>query len=363
MKIFFVNTALGWGGGEKWHLETALAMNKKGHDIAVLTQPHSELFLRSVSTGLITFPVRVSNLSFLNPFIIIQLRKLLKSEKPDILILNFSADLKTVGLAARLAMVKHIIYRRGNAKPIRDTLFNRFLYRKIIDNIIANSMETRNAILQNNERLVPVEKIKIIYNGINLSGFDLLPVVPYYNRVNSEFIIGSAGRLSPEKGHKHLIDMAAMLKSYSVVFKILLAGEGPLEQELKQAIFQKGVEDRFVFLGFVDNMKSFMENVDIFVLPSLWEGFGYVSIEAMACRKPVVCFATGSNPEIVKDNETGILVKPFDVSGLAAKVKMLSENRMLGETLGKAGRKRVEQYFELRSVEDELEQFLYRLCS
>lgn len=361
MTIFFVNTASGWGGGEKWHLETALAMQAKDHRVAVMARPEEELFLKAISLGLKTIPVKVTNFSFLNPFRIRAVKNILKKEAPDVIILNFPADLKTIGIAARHAGIKNIIYRRGNAKAIRNSLFNRFLFRKIVTGMIANSEETKKSVLKNNPDLFPAEKIKVIYNGIPLKTFDLMPSDPLYNREGQKIVIGSAGRLSQEKGHHFLIEIAVLLKNEQIPFIILLAGKGPRESALKKAVAEHQLQPYFVFTGFVQNMKAFMESIDIFVLPSLWEGFGYVSIEAMACRKPVVCFEVGSNPEIVVNNETGLLAKPYDVNEMTDHIKRLISDVSLRQAFGISGRQRVEHVFENSASEKELVDFLLTL--
>ena len=97
---------------------------------------------------------------------------LLRKENIGTIIINLSSDLKVAGIAAKLAGVRNIIYRRGSAIAIRDTWLNRFLYREVVTEIIANSEETARTILQNNQKLVPEEKIKVIYNGIDLEVYD-----------------------------------------------------------------------------------------------------------------------------------------------------------------------------------------------
>lgn len=361
MKVFFVNTTKQWGGGEKWHLETACAMKDKGFNVAILALPGKDLHKRSVSAGIRTIPVQVSNLSFLNPIRIITLVKLFRKEMPDVLILNFSADIKTAGISAKIAGIPNIIYRRGSAIPVRNTLINRFLYKKVITQIIANSIETRQTILQHNKNLVVPQKIHVIYNGINLKQFDSSPESVIYPRQGNEVIIGNVGRLVHQKGQKFLVELALLLQEKKLNFKIIIAGEGPLKSSLTQMTREAGLEDRVVFLGFIENIKAFMGNIDIFVLPSLWEGFGYVLVEAMACRKPVVAFNISSNPEIIAADETGFLIDYPDVETMARKIGILIADPKLRKTLGNLGRSRVEEKFDITVTEKKVEQLLTSL--
>ena len=99
----------------------------------------------------------------------------------------------------------------------------------------------------------------------------------------------------------------------------MIAGEGKLKESLLQKSVEEGVAEQLRFLGFVDNMPQFLHSIDIFLLPSHWEGFGYVIAEAMYCEKPVVAFNVSSNPEIVSNNETGFLVEHGDVGSVCGK--------------------------------------------
>jgi glycosyltransferase involved in cell wall biosynthesis len=361
MKVFFVNTTKKWGGGEKWHLDTACAMRNRGYDVAIMALPGKTLYKRAVSLGIRTITVHVSNFSFLNPFSLISVIQLLRKENPAILILNFSSDIKTVGIAAKFAGIRNIVYRRGSAIPIRNTLVNRLLYKKIVTHIIANSEETKRTILQNNTKLFPVGKITVLYNGIDLEQFDRMPDNKLYQRKENEVLIGNVGRLVLIKGQKYLIEMAVILKKKGINFKVLIAGEGPLEASLKHMACKAGVENQLVFLGFVNNIKAFMDNIDIFVLTSFAEGFGYVLVEAMACRKPVVAFNASSMPEIIANNKTGFLIDNMDIDAFAQKVEYLISNPILRESFGQTGRKRVEEVFEVARTEDNVEQLLKSL--
>lgn len=363
MKVFLAINTKTWGGGEKWHFETACALKNKGHNITLLAYAGKELFRKSQAAGISTIPVNVSNLSFLNPFRLLRLFFLFRREKPDIVLLNSSSDIKTSGVAARLAGIRHVVFRRGSAIPVRNTLLNRLLYRHVITHIIANSEETKRTILQHNNRLFPADKISVIYNGINLSQLDTLPPYKLYQKIDEELVIGNMGRMVTQKGQQYLIEMARILSKKGVRFKILIAGSGQLEDSLKQMTIESGVEDKIVFLGFIENTKAFMESIDIFALPSVWEGFGYVLVEAMACRKPVVAFQVSSNPEIIADSVTGFLVATGNVNEFCIKLEELGRSPELRNQLGTAGRKRAETLFDHEKSQQQVESLLMNLVN
>ncbi|HLO60725.1 MAG TPA: glycosyltransferase family 4 protein [Bacteroidales bacterium] len=358
MKIIFVNTNKQWGGGEKWHFDAAKMLKNKGHTVYIMTGTTTGLYKKAVDAGIKVIPAYITNLSFLNPFALQKLISVFRQVNPDRVVLNFSADVKSAGLAARMAGISSVIYRRGNAKPVKNSVLNRFLFKYVITGMIANSEETKHSILKNNKKLFPPEKIKILYNGIHLGDYDKDSAKKLYERKGNEIILGTAGRLSAEKGHALLIEAMSVLKKNGKDFTLLVAGEGPELENLKNAARIQGIEEQVNFMGFVSSIRPFMNSTDIFILPSLWEGFGYVTIEAMAAGKPVIAFNTGSNPEIIEDTKTGLLVSPIDAASLAEKIIWLLSHPTEREAMGKNGRMRVEQLFECAITDDRVEKYL-----
>ena len=162
-----------------------------------------------------------------------------------------------------------------------------------------------------------------------------------------------------QKGQKYLIDIATKLKAQNINFKLLIAGEGKLLDDLQQRSIDAGVAEELLFLGFVDDMQGFMKTIDIFLLPSLWEGFGYVIVEAMAAGKPVIAYNVSSNPEIIKNNQTGYLVE--DIHGFVESIRSLVQNVSKREEMGKAARQRVKSIFDIEITTKKLMDFINAL--
>ena len=351
--ICFCNTNTAWGGGEKWHYDLAIRLKEKGFPVSAITNAQSELSHRVHKAEITPCYITINNLSFLNIFKMLTLYRVLKKSHIHTIILNLSNDVKVAGVAAKLAGVKKIIYRRGLAKPVKNSAFNRFLFRHIITDVIVNSEDTRQKLLQHNRELIPEEKIRVIYNGIDVQSYDQQPSAPRYARKPGELILGNAARFAPQKGQKHLIELAKQLKEQGLAFRLLIAGKGELEEELRQYTKSLQVEEEVIFVGFQENIKQFMETIDIFILSSLFEGFGYVLVEAMASQKPVVAFDTSSNPEVVVHGQTGFLAKPGNIEDLLQYVKKLAEDQNLRNLFGKNGRTRVEEHFDIQRVLDQ----------
>ena len=133
--ICFFNSCKAWGGGEKWHYDIAVRLLNKNHNIILVTNNNSELYYKAVNSNIPTISIKISNFSFLNPFKILKISRLFKNHLINTVILNLPSDLKAAGVAAKLAGVNNIIYRRGSAIPIKNTFLNRFIFKNIVTSI------------------------------------------------------------------------------------------------------------------------------------------------------------------------------------------------------------------------------------
>ncbi|NDV24468.1 glycosyltransferase family 4 protein [Desulfovibrio sp. JC022] len=344
--ICFFNSNKAWGGGEKWNHHFSLLLRDQGYNVFVVTNHKSELKTRLENEpGITLHSEPIGNISFLNPALMGRLKSFFQANNIQTLITALPSDLKSGGIAAKRAGVNRVIYRRGIAVPVKNSLFNRYIFKNVVDRLIVNSLETKRTVLANNSDLIDESKIRQIYNGFDVAEFDKQDFFPPYSPENGEVVIGNAARLTAQKGQKHLIKAAELLKEKGLNFKILIAGSGEMEQELKDYATELDVNDKISFLGFIKDMKSFHASQDIFCLPSLWEGFGYALVEAMTLEKPVVGFDISSNPEVVADGETGILVPVEDTEKLAAALKKMILDEELRNKMGAAGRQRVLENF------------------
>ena len=352
--ICFFNTNQAWGGGEKWHFSTAIELKRRGYNTSLVTHLRSELRTRGVKERLNVYSFLIGNLSFLNPFKILVILLFFKSKKVDTIIMNLPADLKVAGIAAKLAGVKNIMYRRGMPHPLRNTWLNRFLFQKVLTKVIVNSEEIGRSLAQGNESWFPKEKMVLVYNGVDVNAsFDTSKVL--YQKKNNEFVIGNAGRLTSQKGQKHLIEMAEILKSQNINFHVLIAGEGELRSSLLELIKNKKLQDQITLLGHVTDMAAFMNSLDIFVFPSLFEGSANTLIETLFYKKPIVAFNVSSNPEIIQHEVNGLLAKAFDSQDLTDCVLKLMNSIQLREEFVINGETVVKDKFDNEKIMQALE--------
>ena len=180
--------------------------------------------------------------------------------------------------------------------------------------------------LQRHIKWQPQHKVTTIYNGVDLSAYEnvLACEVAALQQELTEGkavpIIGTVTRLFQKKGVDVLIKAVRILKARGQNLCAVIVGEGPLREEYMKLAESEGVEAQIKFLGFRDDVSRLLAALDIFVLPSLWEGNSIALLEAMAAAKPIIATRAGGNPEAITDNETGWLVPPTDPAALAEKI-------------------------------------------
>ena len=178
-------------------------------------------------------------------------------------------------------------------------------------------------------------------------------------RVGGPFLL-FVGRLVPYKGLSTLIRAADKIQC-----RIAIVGTGPLEQELEQEIREKGLSDRILLLGEVEDIRPYYLACEFFVLPSVsgLEGFGMVQIEAMALGKPVVCSDLPTGVTYVNvHGETGLVFPVGDDAALAEACGRLLADRELKERLGMNARSRTQRMFSNKALACAAAPFFNRLC-
>jgi glycosyltransferase involved in cell wall biosynthesis len=190
--------------------------------------------------------------------------------------------------------------------------------------------------------LSPSYKYVVIKNGIEISDF----ASSRKRQDNSQYpIIGHLGRLAGEKGQAYLIEAMRYLKTDFPQVTLLVGGSGILQEELKNYAKALSVENKIRFLGNIENSIEFFSNIDIYVHPSLYESQGLAIMEAMASKKPVIATDVGGISDLVKHNQTGILVPPRDAKALADAIINLIQDATLAKNLAEGGFERISREY------------------
>jgi glycosyltransferase involved in cell wall biosynthesis len=211
---------------------------------------------------------------------------------------------------------------------------------------------------------VRAEKVTVIRNAVRVSRFDdatetsrsrsRAALLKHFCQ-KPDLLVGSAGRLSPEKGHQLLVEAVPFVLERFPSVGFVIAGDGPLESALRGQIASRGLVDRVVLLGFRDDFDKVLPALDVMVLPSYTEGLPNVVLEAMAAGVPVVASAVGGTPELVQEGQTGLLCPPGDVQTLVKKLVSVLSSKETRDKLANAGRRLVNEEF---SFEDQAQKYL-----
>ncbi len=190
------------------------------------------------------------------------------------------------------------------------------------------------------------DRVMVIRNAVRAERFDhadpadrrvlegMFPRAP-------ERIVGSAGRLSPEKGFDVLVEAAAIVARSDPRAGFIHFGDGPLRETIRRRIAELGLEDWFILAGHRNDLDRFLPHWDLSVLPSFTEGLPTVVLESYAAGVPVVATAVGGTPEAVADGVDGYLVPPGDPAALARRILDILQADARRLEMGRLGRQRI----------------------
>jgi glycosyltransferase involved in cell wall biosynthesis len=174
-------------------------------------------------------------------------------------------------------------------------------------------------------------------------------------------VVGTLASLSPEKGLTYLVKAATLIPYASSRLRFVIVGDGECRGELESQVRQEGLESTFQFVGFQDQVVTYLNAFDLLVLPSLSEGLSSAILAAMAASLPVIATNVGGIPELVQHGFNGLLVPPRDPVALAKAIQFLCDNPREACEMGRRGRQRMEERFTLERKTSETEELCYAL--
>ncbi|RZM82609.1 glycosyltransferase [Leptolyngbya iicbica] len=261
-----------------------------------------------------------------------KIRRALKDIKPDV-ILSVSRDANIlVGLTYMFHSSARLIFREANTMHavLKMPQLKRLCYLTLMkiaylkaDVVISNSQDTKSD-LEKYKVVSSSSKIRVIHNPVLPSNVEELISVKCHHPwlVSSALkVVLSVGRLYPQKNHALLINAFSRVISHVKNARLVILGEGDEKENIHKQIHAFGLQDHVDVLDFQANPFPFYREADLFVLTSLWEGFGNVLVEALACGTPVVSTDCPGGPrEILEYGEYGTLVPVNDVDALASAI-------------------------------------------
>lgn len=207
------------------------------------------------------------------------------------------------------------------------------------------------------KRIVSAERLATVPNGIRIADFQQHGAREATRAElgvgASEVLVLSVGLLDGQKGHRHLVEAAALLRPKCPRLRVAIAGEGPLRRGLQLAVDRLGLREHVTLLGHRDDVPQLLAAADLFVLPSLWEGLPYALLEAMAAAVPVVVSRVGGMAEVVREGKTGLLADAGISASLAARLReALGHSERMARMAGAAWALVATEYTEERWLRD-----------
>src|SRR3990170_2355588 len=265
LKILHIDPERNWGGGEAQVLGLLTYLCRKGHRNDLLAYPGGRLFEQSGPLGVKRLSLVARNDLDLRP--VPALRRLIRSEKYDIVHFHTKrAHALSLWLPRGPQCPKYVVTRRMDYPETR-SWYTRYLYNRRVDGVVAISRVIMNLLIE--AGVVP-ERIRLIHSGID----------------PERFVRCADGSASAE--HEAVVGIIAALEQRGHRIKYLVAGEGSARHELEERVKALNLGDEVRFCGFVSDAPAFLSQIDIFILPSLYEGLGVAVLEAMAAGKPVI---------------------------------------------------------------------------
>jgi glycosyltransferase involved in cell wall biosynthesis len=351
MKILQIIDSLTSGGAEKLIADISLEIAKSNNysvDILLLSDKNNvyqeELIINKVNIKVI--PLR----SIRNPFNILYITYFLIQNNYDVVHVHLFPATYWVSLAFRLLkrnkpkviMTEHSTYnKRRSVKQFK--VIEKFIYNNF-DYIISISEETQNNILKWLEpKNIDLGKFKVVNNGIDIKKFANASKysISEFNKKNisCQVFICMIGRFTDSKDHETLINAMRSLPDY---IGLVLVGEGPKLDYIKNIVTQYGLDNRILFLGFRKDVNRIIKSMDVIVHSANWEGFGLAVVEAMAAGKPVIASNVDGLRNIVED--AGILFQKGNSSELRDAILNLINNEEMYIRISELCKLRAKKY-------------------
>lgn len=288
-----------------------------------------------------------------DPAILMSISRFFRERDVHIAHAHNAAPLIYGGFAARLTRRRPaFIYSEHNqiysATPSGRRKFRAYV--RLADRIVAVSGDLRRTLRDQAGIQSP---IRVIHNGIDGSRFSADAAQRIRQELGlspDDLVVGSAVVISKQKGLAYLVEAARTVLDQEPRAKFVVAGDGPLRPELEKLAATIGLGDRFRFLGYRNDVPDLIASLDVYVLPSLWEGLPLALLEALAMGKPIVASRVGGNPEIVEHGVHGLLVPPGDAKALSEAIVQLLRDPAFRASAATVNRARFEKGFSVHAM-------------
>ena len=361
MHVLHVITTLGKGGAESHLVDLCRALRKRGVSLTVIYLKGDGYWVNELELmGVKIVPLKARR--YADPGAVLRLRKAVANARPDIVHAHMPpAELYAVLALRGMERVRLVVSKHNDQEPFYrgpgSALIERFSARRA-HAVIAISEAVRSY-------FATAWPAKLGYKLVTVR-YGLTPIADDAAEVGAaralrqewgigedDILYGTVARLVEQKSIPTLLRAFGDLRNRAdASVRLVLVGQGPLESELRALADELGISDVVVWAGFRTDIPAVMRSLDVFVLSSIYEGFGLVLLEAMEASLPIVASKISAIPEIVVEGETGYLVPSRDPQALADAMALMlakAERRLLGQ----AGHDRLLSDFVVDRMADE----------
>jgi glycosyltransferase involved in cell wall biosynthesis len=347
LTIMHTEASPGWGGQELRILREATAFAKRGFRLLITCQPGSRLALEAQRHGLSVRPVAMPRAFDATAWW--RLRRLMRTEAVDLVHTHSSIDAWLAGFAAKSLRLP-VVRSRHVSIPVKRRRI--FVYNALCDRIISSGDAIREVLIGGG---VEPDKIVAIPAGVDVEQFH--PEVSG-EAIRREFhlggpVIGTIAMFRHSKGHRVLLQAIPQILKSEPRAVFLWVGDGVGHATLQQEVADVGLQSAVRLTGFREDVPACLAAMDVFVLPSIKsDGVPQVIMQALAMRKPVIASAVGGIPEVIRHQQTGVLIPPNDPQALAEAVVQVLHDPVSAAAWAQAGGQLIDTHYTLEHMID-----------
>ena len=351
IRVLHIDAEKGWRGGQQQAVYLFEAMLREGYDSVFACKTESALhkYFKEKKLPHFTAAMR-GEADLLSAF---RIASFCRKHPINILHLH-SAHSHSIGIAVKLFFpaLKSVAVRRVDFRVGKNPL-SRLKYRTgLVDRIVCISSEIKRVMI---ECGVAEEKLQVIRSGVDIHKFDGLTknreIYRDYHIPEDHIVVGTVAALAGHKDYPNLLRAARIVIDSKKAVTFVAVGSGSDIKEMKKLHGELGLGDRFIFAGYQKNVGSFLKLFDIFVLASKTEGLGTSLLDAQSIGLPIVATSAGGIPEVVGDDDSGLLVPPRDHTRLAEAILALIDDESRRRKLGVNGLRSVREFDITKTVE------------
>jgi glycosyltransferase involved in cell wall biosynthesis len=322
------------GGAEQAFLDYYSALTLKGHEVVNITSLFAKINNKKISS------LKLPNLF---PWCIlskIYLKLLILFYRPDLIVVHGG---RAVNFAYGTGIKIIPIIGVTHSYSIRHILKCNYII--ALDQLLKHHLISSG---------YPESQIFIVPNMINTPA----KKINNFSQKRTEYVIGALGRFVPEKGFNYLIEAISILRDRKYRVKLLIGGAGPLEIQLKKLAHRLNIGKNIEFIGWINDKESFFKTVDIFCIPSVFETFSIVALEAMSHQVPIIATKTAGASQIFEAGSDALITNTASNQGLADNIAYLIDNPLRAQELIDKAYSKIISYYDTRVVADRLSETL-----